>query len=312
MRASCSCQTLGRISTTRRLGGFETIRKERTLKPMDVRPLSDDESRKLKAVQLDILLEISSVCRELGIEFVLDGGTLLGAARHEGFIPWDDDIDIGMMRDDYEIFLSQAPQLLDGRYLLQAPQTDPRVQESFAKVRKKGTLLVERNNYAMSYNRGIWVDIFPYDVVDASPRSIARQKRRWRFWSKLHGWRSSSIAGASRGRVAQIAKKAVNGILSVAPLEAYRTALDKIAIPPKSNGGHRAVTCFHYFTVFFVLPEEDTHPLTTLPFEGYEMPVFANWETYLEKVYGDWRQLPPEDKRRGHDIVVIDFGKNEK
>lgn len=279
---------------------------------MHRRPLSNDELKKLKAVQLDILLEIDAICRELGVKFVLDGGTLLGAARHGGFIPWDDDIDIGMMRNDYEVFLSRAPLLLGDQYLLQTPQTDPRVQVSFAKVRKRGTQLIERSNDVMAFDRGIWVDIFPYDVIDASPRSLSRQKRRWKVKHKLYGWRSFSTVDSSRGSIARVAKKVINGLLSVIPLEVYRAALDNIAIPPKNDGGPRAITCFHYFTVFFSLPVEDAYPLTTLSFEGHEMPVFANWESYLTKVYGNWRQLPPENKRKSHDIVAIDFGEDDK
>lgn len=279
---------------------------------MHRRPLSNDELKKLKAVQLDILLEIDAVCRELGVKFVLDGGTLLGAARHGGFIPWDDDIDIGMIRNDYEVFLSRAPLLLGDQYLLQTPQTDPRVQVSFAKVRKRGTQLIERSNDVMAFDRGIWVDIFPYDVIDASPRSLSRQKRRWKVKHKLYGWRSFSTVDSSRGSIARVAKKVINGLLSVIPLEVYRAALDNIAIPPKNDGGPRAITCFHYFTVFFSLPVEDAYPLTTLSFEGHEMPVFGNWESYLTKVYGNWRQLPPENKRKSHDIVAIDFGEDDK
>lgn len=282
------------------------------MKPTYKRPLSNDELKKLKAVQLDILLKIDAVCRELGVEYVLDGGTLLGAARHGGFIPWDDDIDIGMMRNDYEIFLSRAPLLLGDQYLLQTPQTDPRVQVSFAKVRKRGTQLIERSNEAMAFDRGIWVDIFPYDIVDASPRSLSRQKRHWKVKHKLYDWRSFSTVDNSRGGIAKVAKKVINGFLSIIPLEVYRAALDNIAIPPKNDGSPQAITCFHYFTVFFCLPVEDAYPLTALPFEGHEMPVFANWESYLTKVYGNWRQLPPENKRKSHDIVAIDFGEDDK
>lgn len=272
--------------------------------------LNNEEMEKLKSVQMEILLKVASVCKVLEIEFVLDSGTLLGAARHGGFIPWDDDIDIGMIRSDYEVFLAKAAPLLGDRYLLQAPSSHPEVSVSFTKVRKKGTLLVERGNDDMSFDRGIWIDIFPYDVVDASPRSLSLQKRRWKIRHKLFNARMSPYVDESRGFAFGVAKRTLHAVLSLAPAGLFREALDTIAIPPK--GDARSLVCFHYFTVFLDLPVEDAFPLTTLCFEGHEMPVFSNWETYLELVYGDWRQLPPESKRKGHEIVAIDFGGEER
>lgn len=256
---------------------------------------------------MEILLKVASVCEDLGIKFVLDSGTLLGAARHQGFIPWDDDVDIGMIRSDYEVFLAKAAPLLGETYLLQNPRTNSPGSVTFAKVRKKGTLLAERGNEDRLFEQGIWIDIFPFDIVDASPRILSRQKRHWAVKRKLSSVRMSPYTNESRSVVFRITKKAFHGVLSLVPERVYREALDKIAIPPK-NAEAQVLVCFHYFSYFLELPLKDAFPLTTLCFEGYEMPVFANWETYLDEVYGNWRQLPPEGKRKAHEIVALDFG----
>ena len=121
--------------------------------------------RELQLVELEILLEVDRVCRENGIEYFLDGGTALGAVRHGGFIPWDDDIDIGMTRENYEKFLEIAPEKLKNDYFLQTRKTDKKAPYMYAKVRKNGTVFMEWNKRNLDMHHGIYIDIFPYDNV---------------------------------------------------------------------------------------------------------------------------------------------------
>jgi lipopolysaccharide cholinephosphotransferase len=100
----------------------------------------DDETlRKMQLMELGILKEVDRVCREHDIAYFLDSGSALGAARHDGFIPWDDDIDVGMMRADYERFLSVAPEALGEQYVLSEPMTNAIHSAMFAKVWLRGT-----------------------------------------------------------------------------------------------------------------------------------------------------------------------------
>ena len=123
--------------------------------------------RRLQLVLLDMLKDIDSVCRENGIEYFLDAGTCLGAIRHDGFIPWDDDVDLGMRRADYERFLEIAPAALGEGYVVAHPKSDKRVAGMFAKVWRKGTVFSTRETVEAGLPQGIFVDIFPYDGVHA-------------------------------------------------------------------------------------------------------------------------------------------------
>ncbi len=275
-----------------------------------MRLMTEEESRKLKNIELDILLEVQHVCEELGIQFFLDSGTLLGAARHNGFIPWDDDIDIGMLRDDYNRFLSEAPKILKKSYWLQNPYNESDATVSFAKVRRVDTLLLENANKGNAGNQGIWIDIFPFDVVDGSRESLLKQKKKWRFWHKLFTLRAVGRGSRQMGLVPRIARFSIHAVLSLAPKEFYLRALDSIAFEP-SQREEGVITSFHYFNAFLELPFNKAFPLTVLPFEGHEMPVFNNWEMYLEQIYGNWKQLPPVELRAGHEIVEIDLGPDE-
>ena len=110
-----------------------------------------------------MLLEIDEVCGKLGIDYFIIGGTLLGAVRHKGFIPWDDDIDIGMMRSDYEIFVQKAQELLPAGSFLQTRFTDTELPCCFAKVRKDDTTFIETSMKDLHIHHGIYVDVFPFD-----------------------------------------------------------------------------------------------------------------------------------------------------
>lgn len=113
---------------------------------------------------LQILCATDKICTEHHLTYWLEGGTLLGAVRHHGFIPWDDDMDISMPRKDYEQFLKIAPQLLPKDLFLQTQQSDPQYKLPIAKIRKRGTLLIETGETGNeNYCHGIFIDIIPND-----------------------------------------------------------------------------------------------------------------------------------------------------
>ena len=123
-------------------------------------------SDELKSLQLEIAKNIKNVCEENNIEYFMVGGTLLGAVRHKGFIPWDDDIDLGMTTENFEKFLEVAPKCLDNRFFLQTSATDSFYFNSFAKVRLNNTHMQEKVTRETKMHDGIFVDIFSYDVAD--------------------------------------------------------------------------------------------------------------------------------------------------
>ena len=120
--------------------------------------------RQVQLKQLEIAKEIKKICDENEIKYFLDSGTLLGAVRHKSFIPWDDDLDIGMLRDDYEKFINIAPQKLSNNFILQTWKTDEEYANAFAKIRMKNTLYIESSTNGNNMNHGIFIDVFPYDT----------------------------------------------------------------------------------------------------------------------------------------------------
>lgn len=119
--------------------------------------------RGLQLAELEILKEFIRVCNKLKLKYFLDSGTLLGCIRHGGFIPWDDDIDVSMPREDYEIFLKKGQKELKTKYFLQTYNTDKEYTNIFAKIRNSETTFIESTVKNLDINHGIYIDIFPLD-----------------------------------------------------------------------------------------------------------------------------------------------------
>lgn len=141
---------------------------------MNYRP---EDLKRLHSELTEIMAEIIRVCKLLDIPYFIQGGTAIGAFFNQGFVPWDDDIDLGMLRADYQRFLNEAPRVISDRFFIQHFSTEPRTPFYFIKVRKNGTLFLEEAYKDMPIHHGIFVDIFPYDHVPDSGKQETWHRR---------------------------------------------------------------------------------------------------------------------------------------
>jgi len=125
--------------------------------------MNANQLKRLQNIEYEILQEIVRICEKNNLSYFLIGGTLLGAVRHKGFIPWDDDLDIAIPRKDYEKFLKICQTQLNSDYFLHCNKTDPDYWLPFAKVRKKNTLFDEKSITSIETHKGIYNDVFPLD-----------------------------------------------------------------------------------------------------------------------------------------------------
>ena len=132
-----------------------------------------DSLRRVQQTELDILEVVHNICVENNLKYSIAYGTLIGAVRHHGFIPWDDDIDICMPREDYERFIKIWPSYQFDGYILQNLDTDEDFTQNFTKIRKKNTTFLQKGEEKYKYNKGIFIDIFPGDRV---PNSSIKRK----------------------------------------------------------------------------------------------------------------------------------------
>ncbi|MDR2410347.1 MAG: LicD family protein, partial [Bacteroidales bacterium] len=143
------------------------------------------DMKKVWYIELDILKEFIKVCNKYNLRYFADGGTLLGAIRHKGFIPWDDDIDIAMLREDYDKLVKIGPKEFKHPYFFQTPYTDKYYYQGHAKIRNSNTTGISRHEFNKKFNRGIFIDIFPLDNIPDHNRHFIIQQRQIRFFYKL-------------------------------------------------------------------------------------------------------------------------------
>lgn len=264
--------------------------------------------RRVQLVQLEIAREVKRVCDENDIQYFLCFGTVLGAVRHGGFIPWDDDLDIGMTRREYERFLQIAPDKLKKEYYLHTWHVDPEYALPFAKVRKRGTLYLEGKSTRLKEN-GFYIDIFPFDYLpaDIEQKAMLDKKLIDLFRTKL--MKSGYTPWMENGKI--IWKKRIGYLYYQAKAalttreKLIREYEDVIATFPENEDVYWQDPAMHLRSLKRVWCEE----LTELPFEGENFKVSKHYHEMLTAIYGNYVQLPPEDQRENrHQIEAVDFG----
>ena len=273
--------------------------------------MAEYDLKKVQEIELEILVEFDRICREHDIPYFLDSGTALGAIRHGGFIPWDDDIDVGMMREDYEKFLSIAPKELNSKYFLQTLETDPECPCLFAKIRKNGTVYQENNKTGMKMHMGIWIDIFPFDYISNSQTEqsqlIAKGKKYKNLFmlQKIPHVYARGKQNALRFYSKAVIRKLSHLLLKVIPANYYVNKINNIIEQGKTSKDY--VTCYYYGNPI-VWRTDKLIPVGRIMFEGKEFLSVRDSDYYLKVQYGDYMQLPPEEKRVGHRPLFVDYG----
>jgi len=264
----------------------------------------EKQLRKLQMTQLEILKVIDGVCRKHGISYSLYAGTLLGAVRHQGFIPWDDDLDICMSRSEYNRFLQIWEREKPEGYMLQNKENSPDFTQSFSKIRKLDTTYRMQVDLGRKYYQGIFVDIFPIDRIPAGKL----QQRIFRLQCMLYQLYTREFAPPKSSGAVQLVSQI---ILLLTPVKA-RPALRRrllAQITCNSDDEHLAAIAIETMgTLQTLYPAEMLSRYTELPFEDGMFMCFADWDEHLKRKFGDYMQLPPEEERTWrHPPLCIDF-----
>ncbi len=271
--------------------------------------MNEEEISKLHRVLLLILREIDRVCRKNSIKYSLIGGSMLGAVRHKGFIPWDDDLDVGMMRSEYERFIAACAADLDSRFELQTNENDPNYVYGFAKILLKDTYLLQYGHERTKHRKGIYVDVFPYDYIPADPKLRKRQSRKnyilTRMLRRKFGSRDERKWGVKE-KVAFALVDFANLFISQEKLvrKLNKNMTEYAAKPTKEVSNMSGFYGYAKETV----PAAYFDSFTYLTFVDGQFPVVSEYDAFLTSYYGDYMQLPPEDKRRTHGFRRLDFG----
>lgn len=264
--------------------------------------------RKVQLAQLEILQEVARVCHDNHIQWFLCCGTLLGAVRHQGFIPWDDDLDIGMLRSDYERFCALADKKMSSRFCIQSWYTEPDYPLPFAKVRMRGTIYVEAKSKTFQEN-GFYIDVFPFDYAPEDPEQQGLHAKKLNDIFRLKLMKSGYKPWIEKDRVNW--KKRIGYLFYQLKAVCYTQdelskRYDSLATSYKEDTvlcrqrGLRKLEC--YPAMWFQKTEN-------LSFEGNLYPVPKEYDSVLTAQFGDYMTLPPEDSREDrHQIIRVNFG----
>ena len=253
--------------------------------------------RAMQKIVFGILCDIDDFCRENGITYFLSGGTCLGAVRHQGFIPWDDDGDLMMPRPDYERFLRLFAQAFGGKYRVGSLADDPRWQRPFARVCDLHSRIIPR--YFTEEPMGVFVDIFPIDGLPEKESLRALHYRRLRILNSL---RNSSVrTGFTPGEKKRLLKNAVGSVTRRIGPKYFAEKLDKTARAYAFDDSRLvgAVLAIHYWDRE-TIEKDCMDQAVFLHFEGREFPVPVGYDRYLTNLYGDYMTVPPDAEEDGY------------
>lgn len=270
---------------------------------------TEKQISKMKGVQLEILIEFARFCSTYDIKYQITAGTLLGAVRHKGFIPWDDDIDVLMLREDYEKFLNLAKQLFNKAYFVQNYKSDKKVFHYITRIRKKNTLALQDTTKYLDIHQGIWIDLFPVDKLPDN--QIAFKTEMLILWclNNLKILKLKKRAFRSRNNMLLTLKVLIYFILKPVPLYFFNSLKDLV------------IKKFYIFKgeKYSLLSESDLIDLKNytfhkklyqeyakLEFEGHKFLSPKDYHYFLSKVFGNYMELPSEDERvSSHEIIKI-------
>ena len=269
--------------------------------------MEDKILRQLQLTMLQTLKVFDAFCRKHGIRYSLYAGTLLGAVRHRGFIPWDDDLDVCMSREEYDRFIALWQQESPEGYILQNKENTPAYWQSFTKIRKDHTTFLQEEREAGKYHTGIFLDVFPLDRLPNG--KMNRRLFKWRCM--CYQLLTREFVPPKAGRVTKLGSAMILACVPADRREKVRAKLLKKITRHNHRHDLEVAAIETMASLRKPFAADMLDDIVELPFEDGVFLCFAGWEEYLRREFGDFMQLPPEAERAWrHHPIIIDFEHN--
>ncbi len=266
-----------------------------------------EERKRVWQKELEILEKIVEICNENNIKYSLSGGSLLGAVRHKGFIPWDDDIDICMKREEYDKFLKLAQEKLEYPYFVQYYKTEKLYNRGHAQIRNSETTAILKCETTMegrnNFNKGIFVDIFPLDNVPDN------EKERKRFINKVSFKRKFITLTVNNKNLLKRTLK--NIILVIYNKEKQIEKFERYVLKYNTTKTKQC-GAIAFFPKEFKYENKWFEEYIKIPFEYLEVSCTKDYDELLRRQYGDYMKIPEDKNGSKHGGVIFDTQKSYK
>ncbi len=278
----------------------------------------EEATKKMQFIQKNMYIDLQNLCNANNIPFFVSGGTAIGALRHHGFIPWDDDIDVCFLRKDYTKVLNLISTELSDKYDLYFIDNTDGYVIPIAKMCKKNTKIIEDADTDSAFSTGIFLDLFVYDRTSSDINKRKKQIRNTWIWARccvLSYYKHPRFPASLKGiklKAARFACLLIHFLFKLLRLDRmffYKKYLKAAMRYDQSDS--KLYTDFSYFNPECLVTSEDTiFPLVQMPFEDIQVQMLHNADKYLTSQYGDYMQIPPVEKRKTHTPRFVDFGDN--
>lgn len=278
----------------------------------DLKSITPEQTKALQSKALEILLYFKDFCEEHGLLFYLCGGCCIGAIRHNGFIPWDDDVDVFMPRDDYEKLAVLWPKYADtDRYTYCRTNKTENYHDAGASIRDNNTTFINKHSVDEDICHGLGLEIMP---IDGYPNSKFKRFKQLIF-AMIFALFNVQRLPDNKGKFLRVLARVIYAII---PSKKLRYKIWKYS--EKQMSKYKWDECGYVTELIGSVkgmllkhPKEWFETAVYKDFNGYKMPVMAGYDQYLRRIFGDYMQLPPEEKRiPKHNTVYINLNESYK
>ncbi len=264
--------------------------------------MANEMLKSIHSIQLDMLKVVDEICTKHNIRYYAIGGTCLGAIRHKGFIPWDDDIDIGMPRVDYKRFLEVAEEELDQGFFLQTYKSDENYFYSYAKLRNSNTTFIEESLKNLRLNHGMFIDIFPLDGIGNNKFIGMINAKIIKVYHYI-----LCLKMIPEYRLGNSIGKHVKGLLAWVSKDKINKRIEAASSKRDYDSSKYVVNYFGAYGRREIVPRFIFGEGIDLEFEDIQIKVPKHYDSYMTRIYGNYMELPPPEKRVNiHNATIVD------
>lgn len=276
-----------------------------------------DVLRMIQLVQLEMLIELDKICKANSIKYQLYSGTLLGAVRHKKFIPWDDDLDVCLLRKDYDRLIGILLEEFSNKYFIQTHETDKNYIHAFARIRKNNTLMLQSYYKEIDMHHGIFIDIFPLDNI--MPHTFKGKIQYHLIYGirKIKSYKVISNCRDSNKIYKTYLKLLLHYILKPIGIQYFNILEEKVACMFRDRqtkySTHLSEAGKQFYHPYKML-NEYFYDTVLIEFEGQMFPAPKNYDEILTNIFGDYMSLPPPEQQKPHHgvtVVCFDIGSNK-